>query len=118
MDLNAPVLPDSRPRVVRGARIGIGGVYWVPIFCYNCGAAGGQVPEENMTFVSWLCNKCAPTYGLQANEMLLPDEVFWQKVKEEQMGAYGRLLTTDELVTIVEEDASALATLLKEGRSL
>lgn len=48
----------------------------------------------------------------------MPDEVFYQKVAEEQLETYGKFLSEQELITIVEEDASPLATLLKEGQSL
>ncbi len=115
---HATILPESRLRTVltpKGARNrGVMG-FNVPIFCASCGAQGGEVPEENMTFAFWLCNPCFATYGELTNMMVLPDEVFWERLKQEQLEKYGRLLTHQELLDVVAADASPLATLIKEG---
>lgn len=120
MDLNEDVsrielLPDSRAKVVRGIEFR-GGVAWVPIFCANCGKSGGLVPEENMTFAFYLCDPCGATWGHLAGTLAMPDEVFWAKVKQEQIEQYGRELSPNELVQVVEADASPLATLIIAGR--
>jgi hypothetical protein len=51
-------LPDSRLKqskgLVHGGPAGQFRMNWVPIYCANCGAAGGLVPEENKTFAFWL----------------------------------------------------------------
>jgi hypothetical protein len=115
--LLADILPDSRLRTIvtpRGMIQGPGGM-WVPVFCANCGADGGMCPEENMNFLFYLCNKCFETHGQIAGTMVMPDEVFFEKLKQEQMASYGRYLTQDELRAVVEADASPLATLLKSG---
>lgn len=111
------LLPDCRTHVdhtPRGMIQGPGGM-WVPVFCANCGVDGGMCPEVNMTFIFYLCKKCADTYGEIAGTMMMPDEVFFEKMRQEQMASYGRYLNQDELTVIVEEDASPLATLLKSG---
>jgi hypothetical protein len=108
------LLPDSRARTIvtpRGMVQGPGGM-WVPVYCANCGADGGLCPEVNMTFMFYLCNKCVFTHGRIAATMMVPDEVFWQKVKDEQMATYNRYLSIEELMQVVEADASPLATLL------
>jgi hypothetical protein len=89
---------------------------WVPVFCANCGSEGGMCPEENMTFLFYQCYKCAETYGIIAGTMQVPDQVFYDKLKEEQLASYGHYLSEQELVSVVQEDASPLATLLKERR--
>lgn len=113
------MLPDSRLKtiitpkgMVHSAAFGT----MVPVFCANCGADGGYCPDENMNFLFYLCNKCAETHGQIAGTMMMPDEVFFQKLKEEQLASYGRYLTQEELRAVVEADASPLATLLKSGR--
>jgi len=73
------------------------------------------VPEENMTFLFYLCNTCAETYGAIANTMMMPDEVFWERIKQEQLEKYGRFLTEQELVAVMQEGTSALSRLIKEG---
>lgn len=108
------ILPDSRLERPKGAVWR--GSWWVPVFCANCGADGGLVPEENMTFAFYLCDPCAEKYGEVAGTYLMPDEVYWERLKQEQLNTYGRVLTAEELVQIVEADASPLATLIKQRR--
>lgn len=111
---DSKVLPDSRclaPKGLIRSKMGA----WVPIFCASCGKEGGMVPEENMTFVFWLCRPCGEKCGDIAGMMMMPDEVFWEKVKQEQLAVYDRLLTDRELMSIVEEGTTSLATLIKEG---
>jgi hypothetical protein len=110
----AELLPDCRAREAKGTVLGPMG-NMVPIFCANCGTQGGWVPEENMTFLYWLCNTCAETYGPIANTMMMPDEVFFERLKQEQIDKYGRFLTEQEIVAVIEEGTSALAKLIKEG---
>src|SRR6266550_120985 len=104
------VLPDSRPAHSTGSKM-LNGSWWAPIFCANCGAPGGMAPEENMTFIFWLCTPCFESHGEIVKTYVMPDEVFWEKVKQEQLALYGRYLTEQELVDVVAADASPLATL-------
>ena len=73
------------------------------------------MPEENCTFAFYLCNKCAEKWAPLAGTMAMPDEVFWQKVKEEQLARYGRVLTPYELAAAAAVKGSTLATLAKEA---
>lgn len=112
------VLPDSRLTTIstpKNSRF-YNGQFWEPIFCANCGADGGMVPEGAMTSVFWLCNSCFQTMGEITNTMVMPDEVFFAKVQQEAHEMFGRDLNEQELIRVVEEDASPLATLLKQGR--
>jgi hypothetical protein len=111
----ADVLPDSRARDTKGRIFTTGGA-WIPVFCANCGVNGGSCPEENMTFMFYLCQKCFETHGAITGTMIMPDEVFFEKLKQEQMASYGHYLSQQEIAAVVEEDASPLATLLKSGR--
>lgn len=115
---SAEILPDSRLRTIHTPRGMVQGPYgtWIPIFCANCGAKGGLVPEENCTFAFYLCDKCYEKHGVPAGLMAVPDELFWEKVKQEQMETHGRLLSEVELAKVLEADASPLATLLKSGQ--
>jgi hypothetical protein len=88
---------------------------WEPIFCANCGKPGGWVGEEFCTFACWLCDPCADKWGPMAGTLLMPDEVFWAKVAEEQLERYERLLTTMELQQVASETWGALPKLLKES---
>ena len=109
------LLPDSRLKNTKGRIFTSSGV-WVPVFCANCGAEGGSCPEENMTFLFYQCQACFEKYGEIAGTMVMPDEVFFEKLKQEMLESYGRELTEQELIVIVQEDASPLATLIKSGQ--
>ena len=111
------VLPDSRLRTPFTPRKAVwrGMAWWVPIYCGSCGADGGLIPQENMTFAFYLCNDCARKYGHLTCTMMEPDAVFWERVKQEQIERYGRLLTAEELQQVAA-GKSPLATLLKEGK--
>lgn len=109
------ILPDSRARETKGRVFTPCGTY-IPVFCANCGADGGYVTEESITHFFYLCNSCVGKYGPIAATMTIPDEVFFQQMKELQLATYGRILTDEELVAIVEANASPLATLLKGRR--
>ena len=113
--MSQDILPDSRLTHPKGAQ-NLAGAWWVPLFCANCGADGGFVPEENMTFAFYLCDPCAERYGEIAGLYFMPDELFGEKLKQEQLSTYGRFLNEEELLKIVEADASPLATLIKQRR--
>jgi hypothetical protein len=108
------ILPDSRPREVRGARVGKNGVWWIPIFCPSCGADAGWIPEVS-GFAFWLCQPCFDRYGAIAGTYAEPDTVFWARVQGEMDEKYGRVLTLQELQSVLDADSSPLASLLREG---
>lgn len=112
--MSKDILPECRARDTKGMIFTAVGVY-VPFFCGNCGKECGSCPEENMNFMFYLCPKCEETHGQLTVGMRLPDEDFWELLKQEQMNGYGHYLTQEELAKVVEEDASPLATLLKAG---
>lgn len=109
------ILPDSRARETKG-RIFTANGTWIPIFCANCGKEGGSCPEENMTFMFYLCPSCFESKGHITSTMVMPDEVFWSKVRDAQIEEHGRVLTEQELLSVVQEGASPLARLLSESR--
>lgn len=108
------ILPDSRADQTKGRVFTLAGTY-VPYFCANCGKECGWCPEE-ATFMFYLCRNCEETHGQVAGMMRLPDEDYWEKLKQEQMATYGHYLTQEELAKVVEEDDSPLARLLKEAK--
>jgi len=113
------ILPDSRLQdtkgTVRGQWNKLSSLNWVPVFCANCGIPYGYVPEENCTFACWLCDQCAEKWGLEYGLALMPDEVFWERVKLEQLERYARLLSPEELQVVAESTWNSLSTLLRES---
>lgn len=115
---NTPdILPDSRlttvvtPKGAKHSHLG----YWIPIYCANCGADGGMVPEENMTFAFYLCNSCYEIYGAIAGTMVEPDAVFHAKVVEAQLEKYGRVLAPSEMANALTESHHPLAILARDN---
>lgn len=107
------ILPDSRLARPIGAK-NINSTWWIPIACANCGASGGFVPEENMTFAFYLCNSCAEKWGPIANTYVEPDELFFRRVTEAQLEKYGRLLGHEELLKALDDANSPLAKLARD----
>jgi len=110
---NPNVLPDSRTRRLQKTLQGRG-LNWEPIFCANCGADGGLVPTENMSFAFYLCDPCAERLGPITNTYMVPDAVFWKKVKEAQLEKYGREITADEMVAALKDENNPIAKLAKD----
>ena len=107
------VLPDSRARNQAGVKQ-LNGTWMIPIYCANCGADGGFVTAEAINFAFYLCNECFEACGELTNMYVMPDEVFWEKMKQEQLESHGHYLTELELARVIEEDNSPLATLIKQ----
>jgi len=112
------ILPDSRAREAKDVKQmsvpNIGMVHWVPIFCANCGTAGGRVPEENCTFAFYLCNNCVEKWGAVAGTYAVPDDVFWANVRREQQEKYGRQLLPLELEEVLKHENNSLTKLVQE----
>jgi hypothetical protein len=106
-------LPDSRCRDAKRV-IRIGPMNWIPIFCANCGADGGRVPQENMSFAFYLCDNCFEKHGAIEGTYAEPDVIFWAKVKAAQIEKYGRELTPEELVLELENESSIISKLSKD----
>lgn len=112
------ILPDSRLHVNHTPKNMVQGPdgMWVPFYCAHCGAEGGLCPEKNMTFAFYICRKCEDACGPITGMMMLPDEVFFEKLKNEQLESHGRYLTEDEFALVIAEDCTPLATLIKEAK--
>jgi hypothetical protein len=88
-----------------------------PVFCANCGADGGYVPTENMTFAFYICQKCHDSCGAIAGTLAVPDEEFRRTVAYEMEERFGKALTAEEIHLAVETGrlGTALDALLRES---
>lgn len=109
----ADVLPNCLPKVTRKV-VWRGPMAWIPLFCANCGADGGLVPEEGSDFAFYLCDPCAEKWAPLAGTMLVPDEVFWQKLNAAQVEKYGRILTPPEQVEALKDGDHLLSKLARD----
>jgi NAD-dependent SIR2 family protein deacetylase len=83
VDRHQNILPDSRAHEAKNViRSPFGNL--IICYCANCGCEWGRVREEEMTFAFVLCNKCAETMGPIAGMMAVPDEVFFERVRQER----------------------------------
>lgn len=115
------ILPDSRMKNPLGVIRGQWGPAWnrisinyVQTYCGNCGVKGPLTPEENMTFFSYLCEPCLERLGPIVNTCIVPDQVFFQKVKEAQIEKYGRELSPAEIAGALDDATSIMSKLARE----
>lgn len=111
------ILPDSRAKSGAGWMASPMGGH-VPIYCANCGVPGGMVPEANMTFAFWLCKPCFATHGELTNTMVMPDEVFWEEVRQAQHERHGHSLTAEETLIALADPESLESRLAKDRAAL
>ena len=111
------IFPDSRARQAKGVKWH-NGMNWVPIFCANCGKDKGFVPEDALScnYAFALCDPCAEKLGPLTNTYMMPDHVFWAKVKQAQIEKYGRELTGPEVAEALKDDNHILAKLAKDRK--
>lgn len=110
---SANILPTSVPKNIKGV-IMRNGIPWIPIFCANCGKDGGLIPEDTKDFAFYLCVPCGEKWAPLAGTYLVPDNVFWEKVKQVQLEQYGRELSGDEVVEALKDEHHALSKLARD----
>ena len=118
--MSAPaVLPSSRATTILTPKSAVfdAGMWWVPLFCANCGKRCGRVPEDS-GHAFYLCSPCFDKHGVVAGTMVVPDEVFWATVREAQLETYGRELTLPELVVALDDPTSVLSKLARDRAAL
>lgn len=107
------ILPDSRLKHPVGSVRRMDG-WWVPVYCANCGTAGGLMPEDNITFAFYLCPKCFEVHGAPAHTAVTPDEAFWAQVAREQLDRMARMMTPAELLQALADPTHPIAKLAKD----
>ena len=114
--MSIDLLPESRAKNAGTPKKSVwrGNMWWVPVYCANCGKEHGSVPEENCTFAFFLCDNCADKCGPIAGMYMEPDAVFYKKVEEAQLEKYGRLLTTEELLIQLDDVNSFISRLARD----
>ena len=88
--MSLDILPDSRLRRIVTAKgsVQINGRWWEQVYCAACGKKGPLVPEEHMTSAFYLCDHpCGDQWGEVAGTYTMPDEVFFARLREEQLAA-------------------------------
>lgn len=107
------ILPDSRAKNPKNViRSPFGNL--VICYCANCGVEWGRVREEEMTFAFVLCNACAEKMGPVAGMMAVPDEAFFERVRQEREAA--KLEDPIELLRALEDPSTALGKLATDWK--
>ncbi len=98
------------------------GVTMLQLFCANCGKESGLVMQTDYdrvkNFAFSICIPCAEKWSPMVGVGLVPDEVFWSKLHEAQMEAFGRDLTEEEIVEALQDDSHILSKLCKDRYDL
>ncbi len=120
--MSTETLPNSLPRIEKiDWNMSRGGSIWMYLYCANCGADGGRVMKTDMPeeFAFYLCderqNNCAAKWAELAGTIAIPDEVFFEKVRQAQMEKYGRILTPEEVGMELQDESSMMSKLKREA---
>lgn len=91
---------------------------WLYMYCANCGCDGGRVLESSLpeTFAFYLCIPCGEKWAPMAGYAMMPDEVFFDKVKQAMIEEYGRELTSQEIIEVLKDENSILYKLALERK--
>jgi hypothetical protein len=116
----ADVVPSSLTRVEKiDWKISRPGWEWLVLFCASCHKEGGRVLKCDVPnaseFAFWLCDDCAQKWSLDGT-YLVPDEIFFQKVREAMLEREGRELTLYELYEAEKDPTHYLSKLLKDRK--
>lgn len=103
---SALVLPSSVPVVRSRTKMGVdvrgNSIPYTLTYCANCSKEGVWVPEASVNgpggFAFYLCSPCGDKWTDVVGLSLVPDEVFWERVKQEMLAREGRILTAEEVV--------------------
>jgi hypothetical protein len=117
---SADVLPNCIAREVRGA-IECDGMQMVPVFCGNCGCdSHHRVSAETIKHAFYLCEdgpgqrNCAAKWQHLAGTHAVPDEVFFERVKQAQLEKDGRFLSVAETVEALKDSDHYLSKLARD----
>jgi hypothetical protein len=109
------LMPSSLPIVSRQV-VFRGAIPHVQVFCASCACGGPFIPEvmrEQKVFVCYLCEPCAEKWSPMLDTLLVPDEVFWARVKAEQLEREGRELTPLEIYEALKNSDHYLSKLAR-----
>ena len=76
-----------------------------------------MVPEDACDFAFYLCEPCAETHGDLAGVEMIPDEVWFARIRDAQLEEYGRELSLIEQVDELANPDSALSKLARDRAS-
>lgn len=111
------LLPTSVPKMPKNTVYYLGQT-WIHIACASCGCDGGMIPEDTKDFAYFLCDVCSLKYSPDIAEYAVPDDVFFERVKQTQLEKYGRELTAEEILRELDNPESPLSKLARSRRDL
>ena len=116
---NKVLLPNSIPRSAKvDNSISSPGREWLFLYCASCGADGGRVLKTDVPnreeFAFYLCDPCAAKHGRIDGTYMVPDEVFFEKVREASIERRGHELAPREMLIELDDPNGFLTKLLKD----
>ena len=89
-----------------------GKIAYLPTFCANCGERGPRVPEVMIASggdFTYFCEPCGEKYSSETGRMKVADELYFEKVSEAQLEAYGRPLEVHEILDQLTDPNSLMS---------
>lgn len=119
MDTHQEVLPSSIPRSQKvDHNLSQPGAEWLYAYCASCGCDGGRFLKADIPnreeFGFYLCNDCAAKYGNLPGTVMVPDQVFYDLVKQAQIEREGRLLEPYEMIEALKNSDHYLSKLAND----
>ena len=97
------------------------GFEWMYLFCANCGKDGGRVLKADIPnaneFAFYLCDDCAEKHGKIDGAYMVPDEVFYAKVREAMAERIAKVLNSEETVIEFDNTDSMILKLAAERKN-
>lgn len=93
---------------------------WLYLYCASCGKDGGRVLKTDVPnkeeFAFYLCDPCGAKYGNIQGTYAVPDEVFFEKVKQAALERklQPQDLTEQTIVILLDDPESWLSKLAKD----
>jgi DNA-directed RNA polymerase subunit N (RpoN/RPB10) len=99
----------------------VGGINYVPIYCFHCGKQYGMVPDTLITHVSALCDDgCSDKYGHTAHFYVDADAKFRTdqlEAAQKVTDRLGRPVTAAELDEMAKDACSPLAAVARDWQA-
>lgn len=73
-----------------------------------------MVPENECDFAFYLCESCAEKYGQLDGVEMIPDEVWFARIRDAQLEEHGRELSVPELVRELDDLDSPMSKLARD----
>lgn len=114
------MLPSSVPREIRGSTfryhpLAKCQVEYIRIYCASCCKLSPyEIVAETKDFAFWICASCAEHWSPLVDTYCVPDEVWFERNKQEMLAREGRELAGPEIVELLRDPNHYLHKLIQD----